>query len=164
MLWVVLQTALWAVVLAFLALLAVPRVSHFDIMIVRSGSMEPKIQTGGIVLVDKSDRALAIGDVGSFRDQGEVITHRVVAMRNGGYVTRGDANHSDDQTLRKPADVVGKEFFTLPYVGFVLYVLERPFVFVLLLGATGGYLVMSELAVIWREIKKMRGSHEEAAP
>ena len=152
--------------MGFLALAAIPRLSHFDILVVRSGSMEPAIRTGGVVLIDTNARDLRIGDVASFRDaQGaDIITHRVVALRDGGFVTRGDANRSDDATLRRPADVVGRERMSLPYLGFVLYLIQRPLVFVLLLGATGGYLVLSELGVIWRELRKLRGHREESAP
>ncbi|MBF6599341.1 MAG: signal peptidase I [Dehalococcoidia bacterium] len=161
--WIVLQALLWAVVAGFLALLAVPRVSRFEIFIVRSGSMEPTIRTGGVVLVDTRARELRVGQVGSFRDgKGDIVTHRVVALRDGGYVTRGDANRTDDSTLRRPADVVGAERWTLPYLGYALYLLERPFIFILLLGSTGGYLVISELAAIWREIKNLRRSDETA--
>ncbi len=165
-LWIASQTLLWGVLLGFLALAAIPRMSRFDILVVRSGSMEPAIRAGGIVLIDTSARDLQIGDVASFRDPqgGDVITHRVVALRDDGFVTRGDANRSDDATLRRRADVVGRERMSLPYLGFVLYVIERPLVFVLLLGATGGYLVLSELGVIWRELRKLRRRPEESAP
>lgn len=165
-LWTLLQTLLWGALLSFLALLAIPRVSHFEILVVRSGSMEPAIRTGGIVLIDTSARDLRIGDIASFRDAqgGNVITHRVVALRDGGFVTRGDANQSADAPLRRPAEVVGRERMSLPYLGFVLYVIERPLVFVLLLGATGGYFVLSELGVIWRELRKLGGRREESTP
>ena len=163
-LWLPAQGLLWGILLAFLALLALPHISPFDVLIVRGGSMAPTIERGAIAIVDTHARTPGVGDIVSFHEPPHVlVTHRIIALRDGGFITRGDANKSDDPTIRKPADVVGTVSFSVPYVGYVLYALERPLVFVLLLGATGGYLVIGELGAIWRELRKLRRSSDEAS-
>jgi signal peptidase len=163
-LWMAGQALLWGVLLCFLALLVIPRVSPFDILIVRGGSMAPTVNRGAIAIVDTRARTPHVGDIVSFHEPPRVlVTHRVVALRDGGFITRGDANKTDDPLVRQPADVVGTVDLSVPHLGYVLYVLERPLVFVLLLGATGGYLVLGELAVIWRELRKFRGPRDEVS-
>jgi signal peptidase len=161
--WVAAQAVLWWALLCFLVLLAIPRVTHFDILIVRGGSMQPTIARGGIAIIDRGARSPSVGDITAFHDpRGMLVTHRVVALKDGGYITRGDANKHDDPLVRRTSDVVGVVQFSAPYLGYVLYILERPAVFLLLLGATGGYLVLSELRVIWRELRRMRAKGAEA--
>lgn len=161
-LWMATQAGLWAVLLGFLALLVLPRISPFDILIVRGGSMAPTIDRGAVAIVDTRARMPRVGDIASFREPPhKLVTHRVVALRDGGFVTRGDANKANDPLVRRPADVVGTVDLSASYLGYVLYVLERPLVFLMLIGATGGYLVVGELAVIWRELRKLRGPRDE---
>jgi len=160
--WIGAQALLWTLLLCFLALLAVPRVTQFDILIVRGGSMQPTIARGGIAIIDRHDHTPKVGQVAAFHDPlGMLVTHRVVELKDGGYITRGDANKDDDPLVRQPPDVKGVVRWSAPHLGYVLYVLERPVVFLLLLGSTGGYLVLSELAVIWHEVQRMRARRAE---
>ncbi len=161
--WMTAQALLWGVLLCFLALVALPRVSPFDVLIVRGGSMAPTIDRGAVAIVDTRARTPHIGNIVSFREPPHVVvTHRVVALRDGGLITRGDANQSDDPIVRRPTDAIGTVSYSVPYLGYALYALERPLVFLMLLGATGGYLVLGELAVIWRELRKLRHDRDEA--
>ena len=55
--WRGLQAILWIVLLGFVALLGVSRFTPYETLVVRSGSMEPTIHTGGIVIVDREARS-----------------------------------------------------------------------------------------------------------
>jgi len=73
-----------------------------DLLVVRSGSMEPAIPVGSLVLTRPiaADR-IEVGDVVSVvRDDGSRLTHRVVAVEASGALhrltTQGDANSSPD--------------------------------------------------------------------
>ena len=101
--------------------------------VIRGGSMEPAVPRGALVLVtDGPDRALATGDVVSFREpNGTVVTHRIADI--GGPVagdvlltTKGDANTSIDPAATPAAHVIGRVAVALPVLGFVSAMLTMP--------------------------------------
>lgn len=79
--------------------------------VVLSGSMEPTIHVGDLIFIHNTDvSALQEGDVVCYLSSGKAVTHRVVGVTSGEdgqvrYVTRGDANNTDDQ-LSVTADQV----------------------------------------------------------
>jgi signal peptidase len=152
-----LQAILWIVLVAFVVLVALPRVTPFDVLVVRGGSMEPVIHVGSVIVIDRRAQNPSIGDVASFREpSGEIITHRVVALDTGRYVTKGDANRTSDLDHRTRNQVIGTEIATVPFIGYGVHLLQQPVIFLLLLLTTGGYLIVNELRVIAREIGAMR--------
>lgn len=154
--WIAVQVLLWGTLLGFLGLLVVPHVSSIDVLIVRGGSMEPTIHAGSVELINRSAKSVSVGDVAAFHDpSGNLVTHRVVALSPEGISTRGDANKSADPIIRQPTSVDGRVVFAIPFIGYVLYVLQQPVAFLLLLGVTGGFLIYGELKVVWREGRKL---------
>jgi signal peptidase I len=91
-------------------------------LVVRSGSMEPTIATGGMVLVRTIPaRDIRVGDVVAVeRPDRTRVTHRVVSVEHRGataeLVLKGDANTDPD-----PAPVVvtqaGRMVLTTPWLG-----------------------------------------------
>jgi signal peptidase I len=156
-----LQLVLWAVLLGFVALLVLPRVSAYDVLIVRGGSMEPTIHVGSIVVVDRNARAPAVGTPAAFRDGNALVTHRVVSIDKAGYETKGDANAKADLARRSSDQVYGTVVTSVPFLGYLLHLLHQPIVFLLLLLGTGGILVVGELSTIWHELRQSR--HESQA-
>jgi signal peptidase len=115
-------------VCASLSLAVATHALHLQPVAVYSGSMEPKIPVGGLVLEHVVPAAsVRVGDVISFADPFDhtrVVTHRVVSIlptREGaGYRTKGDANPSRDPwTLKLPARV-GRVGATVPLAGYAL--------------------------------------------
>lgn len=152
-----LQTVLWVILLGFVVLLALSRFTPYEVLVVRSGSMEPVINTGGIVIVDRSARSPLVGAIASFRDpDGSVVTHRVVAMDGTQYVTRGDANHSNDPLTHPATAVYGSVVLALPLLGYVIHLLEQPVAFLILLLGTGGFLIADAMRTIVRELSRVR--------
>ena len=155
--WVVTQTALWVPLLVLLVLSALPRLTPYDVLVVRGGSMEPTIPLGSAVIVDRADRTPRLGAVTTFTDPGgALVTHRIVALDGAKIVTKGDANQARDVTERAPSDVVGTVVVGIPFLGYVLYTLRLPLVFFLLLAATGGFLIAGQLKAIVREIRRLQ--------
>ncbi len=162
--WPAVQMALWMLVVAVAVLLALPRFTSIDILIVRGGSMEPAIHLGSIEVVNRNDRTPVVGAVGVFQDQGGgLVSHRIVAVDAGLIQTKGDANAAPDLTPRSPDSMVGTVLFSIPYLGYILHVLELPLVFFLLLLLTGGVIVAGEVRAIMREVRKLRSARREAA-
>ena len=153
------QLALWALLLGFLLLLAIPRFTSFDVLVVRGGSMEPAIHLGSVVVVDRGARTPGMGSAASFHDpEGGIVTHRVIALDGARYVTKGDANHSEDATHRSAADVYGTVVLSVPFAGFAIHTLEQPAAFLALLFGTGGFLVAGSIRTIVRELQRIRVS------
>ncbi len=83
--------------------------------IVSSGSMEPYLQVGDIILVDNVETAdnINVDDIITFsQEQGKDITHRVIEIKeiNGfkSFVTKGDNNNSPDSNEVKFENIRGK--------------------------------------------------------
>ena len=117
-------TALLVVALLIAALAVAGASLGYRGVAILSGSMEPKISTGDLVLVD-SIRAgeMAVGDVVTFQSEaGFSVTHRVTGLRAKGdgslaVETRGDANPVPERWSTSPEATVGRVVATVPELG-----------------------------------------------
>jgi signal peptidase len=109
-----------AVVLPFLVF-AVPQVVGADHgFVILSGSMEPALSPGDVVIVSGS-ASVGVGDVITFDDGNSVpTTHRVVGIEDGRYLTKGDANENVDGRTVDPSDVLGRVVVTFPLIGYAI--------------------------------------------
>jgi len=124
---------------------------------VMSGSMQPTIPVGAVVVV-KPQSSYNIGDIITFKPVGaktksETVTHRIKDIKiindQNTYVTKGDANSVDDQNLVREDDIIGKELFSVALVGYVLgYVKTLPGLFILI--------VIPAVIIIYDELHKVR--------
>jgi signal peptidase I len=95
---------------------------------VRSGSMEPDIDTGDIVVTSTIHASEAgVGDIVTFKDpegSGDLITHRVRAVRREGdqlnFVTRGDANNTVERWNIPTDGSIGTLDYRIPKLGYAL--------------------------------------------
>jgi signal peptidase len=146
------------IAIAFFAVSLVPIEGNIKIKIVKSGSMEPTIRTGGIVAIKPSDD-YKVGDIITFGiDTKDSIptTHRIVSINGSSFYTKGDANQEED-TEAVPRDIViGKVLFTIPYVGYVLDFARQPKGFIALIAIPAAVIVIYEVLAIVEEVKKMR--------
>ncbi len=90
----------------------VPKIGGYCPLIVLTGSMEPEIKDGDLIIVKQIDgEDVKVGDVISFFDpestSNSVLTHRVTEIvdENGSlsFRTKGDANNTEDK-MPVPAD------------------------------------------------------------
>lgn len=96
-----------------------PNLFGYQIYNVLSGSMEPTIQTGSLVVVQGvKPEAIGPDDVITFQDEtGNTTTHRVVSIQDESYVTKGDANETIDPMEVMKESLIGKVVFHIPYLG-----------------------------------------------
>ena len=96
--------------------------------IVLTGSMEPAIRPGDIIITTPITRKEPkIGDVVAYeakRFNGEnvaVFSHRIISgdLQNG-FVVKGDANKSPDSQKPKAPDILGVVIFVIPFLGNIL--------------------------------------------
>ncbi|WP_440990693.1 signal peptidase I [Haloarchaeobius baliensis] len=126
--------------------------------VVLSGSMEPEIAPGDVVVVDeRSTDAIAEGDVITFvrGESGKPVTHRVVGVEERGettvFTTKGDANEDVDAQPVPAGNVIGEVTVTIPYIGHVIQFAQRPVGFVLLVLLPLGLLGLSEVWTVVRD-------------
>lgn len=126
--------AAWAVSTAAVAVLGtaavlvattvVPALAGWSADAVVSGSMQPVLQVGDVVLARPAAAdELRPGDVLVVADPdhpGAHRVHRLVARDAAGLVLRGDANPAPDTSPVPPEDVVGVAVVRLPLVGWPL--------------------------------------------
>ncbi|MCU1437016.1 MAG: putative signal peptidase [Naasia sp.] len=121
-----------AVVLAMLALaalvLVIPVAGGATPLTVLTGSMEPTLPPGTLIVVKRTPAAaIQLGDVVTYQikpDEPAVVTHRVVEVRslsNGTFqfVTMGDANDAPDLNPVVEGQVKGVVWYSVPLVGWV---------------------------------------------
>jgi signal peptidase len=83
---------------------------------VLTGSMEPTIHVGSSILTIPSSQ-YEIGDIITFKRRALTITHRIFGIKNGQFITKGDANKSADPLPVDKMLVIGKDYLIVPYVG-----------------------------------------------
>ena len=156
------------VVLGLLLLTSlIPIPGNIEVKIVQSGSMEPAIKTGALVVIKPSDE-YRVDDVIMFGEDTKTkvpTTHRIVAdeVRSGVfyYTTKGDANEDPDPQQVKQSEVIGKVLFSIPYLGYVLDFAKNPLGFSLLIGVPATLVVFDEVANILRETRKLEMKKED---
>ena len=97
----------------------------YRVYVVHTGSMSPTIPSGSAVIVEQ--HRYRIGQVITFREHGETVTHRLVAVvADGTAVTKGDANRSTDPWRVAPQNIVGGVVLAPHWLGFALVYLRTP--------------------------------------
>lgn len=118
--------------------------------VVVTGSMEPVIKPGDMVIVREQD-AYEINDIVLYKAN-SYITHRIIEKTDNGFITQGDANNVDDGEIQRE-QLVGKIVLIIPKIGHVSGFLKTPAgILVLVIGL----LIMIELPKIRKKPLKQR--------
>lgn len=121
-------------------------------LVVKSGSMEPTIPTGGMVLVRTIQAAeIEVGDVIAVdRPDNTRVMHRVVTVTHTGptaeVVLKGDANEDPDPVPLVVTEA-GELVFSTPVVGRVSAFLA---------SAKGGFVLGSVITVVFMTVVRRR--------
>lgn len=134
---------------------------NYKILTVQSGSMEPSIKIGSVVIVQPASD-YKTGDVITVSEPANrkvSLTHRIteVKERDGKtfYVTKGDANETPDSEERPKENVVGKVLFSIPYVGYPISFAKTRDGLVVLVIIPATIIVYSELLNIKNEAQRL---------
>ncbi|MET3805927.1 signal peptidase I [Nakamurella sp. UYEF19] len=95
--------------------------------VVKSGSMEPKIMIGDVVIVQRRSD-YTDGQVVTFHNpalEGALTTHRLVSIHGDSVTTKGDANVSDDPRTSVPSDIVGLGRIKVGWIGLPMIWLQQ---------------------------------------
>lgn len=122
----ILSLAKWLIMIGITLLAIYVISSNFKIFggyqpyLVQSGSMEPAIMTGDIVVI-QNQGSYAINDVVTFREADRLVTHRIISVEKEGgvkYSTKGDANRSSDKSVIGDEQIIGKVALVIPKLGY----------------------------------------------
>ena len=150
-------TFVMTIVLALLVALTIPTLFGYHNFTVMSGSMEPTIHTGDVVIDQRiSPLDAKVGDIVTFQDptdHSKLITHRVRSITaKGGEVTfktKGDAVNSV-QTWSVPENGhIGRVVAHLWHLGYLLWWVSRPWGRMLLVVIPVLLLGIYEIRRIW---------------
>lgn len=129
---------IWCVLFVYIVLSRatgepLPRVFGWGQAVVVSGSMEPEIPVGSLLLI-REQPSYAVGDIVTYLDSdGNLVTHRLVSLADGMAVAKGDANNTEDTPV-PDSQILGRVRLVLPGVGSVIQWMQSPAgIFLLLL-------------------------------
>lgn len=134
-----------------------PSVFGWSSAVIASGSMEPALQVGDLILIH-AQQTYAPGDIITFRSGGSLVTHRIVGQTALGFITQGDANNAADAEPVWPEAVEGRVAGRIPGAGRVIAALRTPLgmTLLVLLG-----LVLLELPPMLQKIRRAAGEGAE---
>jgi signal peptidase len=147
----------------FLLVSAVALPGNYKIYTVLSGSMEPALRVGSLI-VDAPASNYKVGDIITYKPSlysKTSITHRISAIKRDGnivaYMTKGDANNAVDSQPVFPSAIMGKTLFAVPHAGYLLAALRKPYVALTFIWTTAAMIIGSE-------IKKIAFAQKKQAP
>lgn len=166
----------WAVALLLLSLAGVLLLSKFNnplgirVFTVLSGSMEPTIPTGSVV-ISQARSNYEEGEIVTVRSKPgakvETITHRITKKQVDEdtnitvYELKGDANEEVDNELINKNRVIGEVIITIPGLGRVINFAQSQLGFILLLVIPGTYIIFSETQTIKKEVGELLKQRKE---
>lgn len=152
-----------SVIIVFFIVIAVifaatllPIDKNFKVMVVTSGSMEPTIRTGSLVIIKPED-SYKVGDIVTFKStqkKDDFTTHRIHAIDNEDGTetlqTKGDANEEPDFEKIDLEKVVGRVIYDLPWIGYIVgFIKTLPGLIIII--------IIPAMAIIYQEIDKIKG-------
>ncbi len=102
-----------------------PTVFGWSWAVILSGSMEPEIRLDDLI-VNKAQDGYEVGDIITVENGSSLTTHRIVGETEEGFITKGDANNTEDTSPVAQERIVGKVVFSVPKVGLVIGYLKTP--------------------------------------
>lgn len=92
--------------------------------VVLSGSMEPELSVGDLLLVVERED-YSVGEVVVYQDGSSAVTHRIISIDEEHAVTRGDANNAEDEPI-SPKAIKGEVVAAIPLVGYAVNAIKTP--------------------------------------
>lgn len=107
-------------------------VGGYAVLEVVSGSMEPTIHVGDLIVINTKQQDYQENDIITFLDeQGAFVTHRILSLDGETMITKGDNNSSDDP-VSSTDKIVGKYVFRIGGMGILLSSLRSPFIMLMI--------------------------------
>jgi signal peptidase len=100
------------------------KLNGIAVFVVLTGSMEPQIEAGEMILIKEYDN-YKVGDIVTYCDEDFFITHRITQISDKEIITKGDSNNIEDHPIELN-QVQGKVIFHSKLLGFFILYLLKP--------------------------------------
>ena len=129
----------------------IPSFMGWKPFIVLSGSMETEIKTGDIVVVKEVPiEDVKLNDVIAFKEDGIVITHRIVEIKEDNgvkkYITKGDNNNVKDSGFVLKEQIEGVYQFRIEGLGNLAMFIQTPIGMLVCLSIPLGILLLIQMS------------------
>lgn len=132
------------------------------ILSIQSGSMAPSLPAGSVIVI-KGAQDYNVGDVVTYVREGTpqaksaiTTTHRITEIKKADegtfYVTKGDLNSSADGEPINKDRVLGKVFWAMPFLGYLISFVRSPVGFLALIVIPATLIVYSEILFIKNQL------------
>ena len=111
---------------------AVPMPFGIGASVVLSGSMEPTLSVGDLLIV-RQQTGYSAGDVVVYQSGSVPVVHRIVSIADEMVITRGDANNANDEPFPVTA-IKGEVAAVIPLIGYLIWALKSPVAVVVMLA------------------------------
>lgn len=111
---------------------AVPMPFGVGASVVLSGSMEPALSVGDLLIL-REQPSYEPGDIVVYQSGSMPVVHRIVDISDETVTTRGDANNADDKPF-PVSEIKGEVVAVIPRVGQVVWTLKSPAAIIVLLA------------------------------
>ncbi len=135
--------------------------------VIISGSMEPSLQIGDIVIVKKvAQNELKQGDIISYRQGQSVITHRIAEVidKEGEveYKTKGDNNNAEDSGILSYEMIEGKVVKHISQIGKIAIILQKKGTIIFIILILYIYILYSSSIKKKRALRKLKREEFES--
>ena len=135
--------------------------------VIVSGSMEPNLNIGDVVLVKKVDESeLNANDIISFRQGQNVVTHRISQIKNEYgekvYITKGDNNNTEDSGSIDYSYIEGKVCSSIKGIGKIVIFFQGKLSILLIVTFFYIYLAQSNKISKRKENRKQKRQEYES--
>lgn len=121
-------------------------IGGYSVLEVVSGSMEPTIHVGDMIIINTKENHYEEQDIVTFLDvNGSFVTHRIVSINEEEMITKGDFNNTEDEPT-KINKIVGKYVSKIPGAGKLISSFKNPFtlIMILIIGLLVCYLISTD--------------------
>ena len=167
----ILYYVVFLLIIAVAAVLFVPALpieGNIQTKVVLSGSMEPTIKVGSVIII-RPTNSYDIGDVITYGDDSPSAiptTHRILNSRieDGRtlYQTKGDANPKPDSREVRESEIIGEMLFSIPFLGYLIDFAKKPLGFLIIIVVPAAFIILDELRKIIVEIVRMRKKKQKS--
>ena len=128
--------------------------------VIISGSMSGTIEVNDMIFAFKQDE-YKVDDIITFKHGKSLTTHRIVDITDEGFITKGDANNTEDKEPVKAEDIVGKVVLVIPKIGVVMEYMQKPIGMLALILLGFGVLIIPEILGKDKKSETGRNSREK---